>query len=267
MKEPISLYSATLCVRHSVATSLLFGRTYSMSWRAPVRKAGGSHQALPLAWCWHWTGVEGTEIWQPCHKNQTLQTPGKETHPPPLTNVRTHKHKVKKSSRSECTHAATACQRRSTWRVSTCRGWLGSKRMASGGRGGGWGASGRQKHSLNDGTRAEKPAHTRPDDPSVPVCSRSTLTSLHCRPAPGWLPGLSFLLHHLLCPSCGYDQRQALRETSLSTDITPCLSHTCLKCLLLIPSDASHQPANEQLWQEERETEREEGKGGEREGH
>jgi len=51
------------------------------------------------------------------------------------------------------------------------------------------------------------------------------------------------------------------RETSLSTNITLCLSHSCLKCLLLILSDASHQPANEQLWQGEREKEREEGRG------
>ena len=117
VKEPASLCSATLCVRHSVATSLLFGGTYSLSWRAAVRGAGGSHQALPLAWCWHWSGVEGTEIWQHCHKNQSLQTPGKETYFPPNTHTHTHththKHKVKKSSRSECTHAATACQHRS----------------------------------------------------------------------------------------------------------------------------------------------------------
>lgn len=63
--------------------------------------------------------------------------------------------------------------------------WGAREWQAKEGVGGGGGASGRQKHSLNDGTRAEKPAHTRPDDPSAPVYSRSTLTSPHCRPAPG----------------------------------------------------------------------------------
>lgn len=127
------------------------------------------------------------------------------------------------------------------------------------------GASGRQKQSLNDRTWVGEPAHTHPDDPSAPVYSCSMVTFPHCHAAPGCLSRLSFLLHHSLSPGCWYDQRQALRETSLSTDITPCLSHTCLKCLLLIPSDASHQPANEQLWQGERErqreTETEEGRG------
>lgn len=130
-----------------------------------------------------------------------------------------------------------------------------------GGEGRGVGPPGAQKHSLNDGTWAGEPAHTLPDDPSAPVHSWSTVTSSRCHTAPGCLPLLSFLLHHLLSPGCWYDQRQALRETSLSTDITLCLSHTCLRCLLLISSDASHQPANEQLWQGERETERDEGRG------
>lgn len=51
VKEPVSFSSATLRVRHSVATSLLFEGTYSLLLRAPVRGAGGSHQALPLPWC------------------------------------------------------------------------------------------------------------------------------------------------------------------------------------------------------------------------
>lgn len=133
---------------------------------------------------------------------------------------------------------------------------IGGGRESKGrGREGGC-ASGRQKHSLNDWTWVEEPSHTWPHDPSAPsVYCLSAVTSPRSRPAPGCLPGFSFFLHHLLSPSCRYDQRQALREMSLSTDITLCLSHTCLKCLLLIPSDASHQPANEQLWQGERETE------------
>lgn len=152
-----------VCVTQ-VATSLLFGRTYSLSWRAPVREAGGSHQALPLARCWHWSGVEGTEIWQPCHKNQPLQTPGREDlppPPPPLPDVGTREHKVKKSSRSERTHAAPACQRASTWRG------LYMWRVMGGGRSrrfGGVevGAAGRQKHSLKTmGHVKKKPAHTR----------------------------------------------------------------------------------------------------------
>lgn len=46
-----------------------------------------------------------------------------------------HVHKVKKSSRSECMHAARACQCGSGWRGSTCAGWLGRKRMGTKGRG------------------------------------------------------------------------------------------------------------------------------------
>lgn len=38
-------------------------------------------------------------------------------HPPPLPDVGTREHKVKKSSRSERTRAAPACQRASTWRA------------------------------------------------------------------------------------------------------------------------------------------------------
>lgn len=93
--------------------------------------------------------------------------------------------------------------------------------------------------------------HEQESQPTVglmtPTYTGSIATSLRCYLALGCLPRLSFLLHHLLTPGCGYDQRQALKEMSLSTDITLCLSHTCLKCLLLIPSDASHQPVNEQL--------------------
>lgn len=105
----------------------------------------------------------------------------------PRPSLLTHKHKVKKSSRSGCTHAATACQCGSGWRGSTCRGWLGRKRMASGGRGGGgWGASGRQKHSLNDGTWAGEPAHTRPYDPSAP-CVLSLSGNLSTPPSCPWV--------------------------------------------------------------------------------
>lgn len=84
----------------------------------------------------------------PATKIRPFSCLGKRLAPPPLTNVWTHKHKVKKSSRSVCTHAATACQCRSARQVSTCRGWLGKNRMASGGKGGGRegrGARGRQK--------------------------------------------------------------------------------------------------------------------------
>lgn len=84
--------------------------------------------------------------------------------------------------------------------------------------------------------------------PSAPAHPHSIRYPLHIAILPlADCPGYPLLRIICCLPVVDMTGDKAPRETSLCTDITPCLSHTCLKCLLLIPSDASHQPANERL--------------------
>lgn len=102
---------------------------------------------------------------------------------------------------------------------------IGEEENGKWGRSGRGGASGRQKPSLNDGTRAGEPAHTWPDDPSASLCSRCTVTSPRCLCAPGDCPGLPFFYITRCLPVVDMTGDR-LWERRPSPTISRCVSHT-----------------------------------------
>lgn len=254
-----------LCVCASVSgTSLLFDGTYSSSWRAPVRQAGGSHQTLPFTQCWRWSVVEGTEIWQPCHKNQTLQRekrlcPPHTPHPASYC-THTHTHKVKKSSRSERKHAARACQCRSGWWGSTRteRFW----RRRTGKKREGRKIKTRLKWSYMN-WRARSRSALWPFDPSVLLLCSDLSTLPSCLWVFALLPSSSSVVSWLLIRSETGSQRDIApywyHAVSLTHSSQMPLTHP-FRCL---PSTCEWAAVTGGR-RRHRETEREEGKGGQK---
>lgn len=136
---PLQCHSACVSLRcYQLATGEnIFPATTGTRHRGGWLSSGAATCRL-AALIWHGRNGDLTALPQKSGPSDAWKRDLLPSHPHPARLSQVHgTHKVKKSSRPACKCAATACQRRSAVRVSTCARWLGRRR--SGGMVRGWG--------------------------------------------------------------------------------------------------------------------------------